>query len=266
MRKQGYNSQSALVEAQREAEIHHRMLTGVKEAGMRITGMLPNAPTYAGHMPDQSIPGDTPMATNNNSNQYFSTSGLVHPYAPTLNNAHAAGLTSGPTQGPMATPRGVMSSGTGTSSHQIHQARLHTTQARQNMQLPVVHQAGTPSPNQSMPIMRSYQSVDGNVYTVHTQNEDRYGNRTSVQGGATSIVLHALAEIVKGGDPLLPLGACIGAFYDKQGQEQGGDLVVHFRELLEAKYPTPEQAAKAAEQGEGDPDQEEPAGINYVVD
>jgi len=159
-----------------------------------------------------------------------------HPNAPTLQNARARGLVAGPTN-PRVGPRKVVSSGLNSSTKDI------TATRRRDQANRAVN--GIQRENDPETISPAYKSVDGHIYRVLTKTGGR-----PVKGAALSIILHALAEEIKGGDPLKVLGACMTSFDDAHGHE-----VINFRELYFQKY--------------GDPDTEpqeddNPEGINFA--
>ena len=155
---------------------------------------------------------------------------LQHTAAPTLENARKAGIAVGPgSQGNQIAPRNVAAGGLG-STHQSRQQALSQSTARRAA-------AGMPTGINQEVVLRQYTSTDGEVYAIHT----RTGNQPA-EGGFQMLMLHAFAEMIKGGDPLTVLGGCqILDLHDATGK-----VVINFLGAFEAKYGNPDEAPTGA--------------------
>ena len=220
-----------------------KVTNAVMQAGFKVTGFVdpPGSNFYnSPNLSQYPHPGQQNMTTNN----YFGAQTTVHPAAPTFANAQRAGMTAGPGQQiPRSTPRGVMQSGTGTSAASINAARVMSHQARQAIQ-PQSIMPEARAAVERVNVVREYQSVDGQTYSIQTGNVRPDGTDfRSVPGASVSILMHAFAELIKQGDPLAPLGACIGPF-----QDHNGNVVMDFRETLTKLMESAVEAEAAQEE------------------
>jgi len=138
--------------------------------------------------------------------------------APTIENARSAGL-AGPAVSPAIGPRGVATSGLGASRQQISQTRAQGGTARQTAER--LRSGELPDG------YKRYRSVDGNDYVIQVRTPDG----PAVKGAMMTVLVHAMAEIVKGGNPIRVLGACLTTVQDEDGKE-----VVNFQDILLTTY------------------------------